>query len=117
MNDTLGHESGDYVIKQAADYIRSFLGSGDYCFRMGGDEFLIVMTKCTFRSIDKIVDKLTKDEPYILNRPEDSIKCSLSYGFAYSNSENNYDELLTQAEENMYAKKAEIKKKLNMPER
>ncbi len=117
MNDTLGHESGDHVIKQAADYIRSFLSSGDYCFRMGGDEFLIVMTKCTFRSIDKVVDKLTKDEPYILSRPEDSIKCSLSYGFAYSNSEHDYDELLTQAEENMYAKKAEIKKKLNMPER
>ena len=117
MNDTLGHESGDYVIKQAADYIRGFLGSGDYCFRMGGDEFLIVMTECTFRSIDKIVDKLTKDEPYILSRAEDSIKCSLSYGFAYSNSESTYDELLSQAEENMYAKKTEIKKRLNMPER
>ncbi len=117
MNDTLGHEQGDYVIKRAADYIRELLGQGDYCFRMGGDEFLMVMTECTFRSADAVMRKLDADAPFILNRDSDEIKCALSYGCAFAKGEHSYAEVLTEAEENMYAKKTELKELLQMPER
>ncbi len=117
MNDTLGHESGDYVIKRAADYIRSFTSDSDYCFRMGGDEFLLIMTDCSFRTIDSIIDKLETDCPYILNRDEDSVKCALSFGYSYAKGAYSYDALLTQAEENMYEKKAELKHAMQMPDR
>ncbi|MCM1315084.1 MAG: GGDEF domain-containing protein [Prevotella sp.] len=117
MNDTMGHEKGDMVIKRAAEYIKQFTGQKDYCFRMGGDEFLMVMTECTFREIDELIEKLNHDSPYILNRSEDPVKCALSFGYAYAKEEYSYDELLTEAEENMYTKKTELKKLLNMPER
>ena len=117
MNDTLGHESGDYVIKSAADYIRTYVGQGDYCFRMGGDEFLIVMTEKSFRELDGIMEKLEKDSPYILSKNTDSIKCSLSYGCAFAKGEFSYDDLLAEAEDNMYRKKSELKKLLQMPDR
>jgi diguanylate cyclase (GGDEF)-like protein len=117
MNDTLGHESGDFVIKRAANYIREFLEDGDYCFRMGGDEFLIVMTKGSIRRLDKVMDKLDKDSPYILSRKSDSVKCSLSYGCSYAKGVFSYDSLLAEAEENMYMKKAELKRLLKMPDR
>lgn len=117
MNDTNGHESGDFVIKRAADYIRAFVGNGDYCFRMGGDEFLIVMTESSYRTVDKIMGQLDKDSPYILSRESDDVKCSLSYGCAFAKGEYSYDELLAEAEENMYEKKAELKKLLQMPDR
>lgn len=117
MNDTLGHESGDYVIERAADYIREFIGPNDFCFRTGGDEFVLIMTDCSFRSIDHIVSKLDKDCPYLLNRDSDSVKCALSYGYAYAKGEYIYANLIAEAEANMYEKKAELKKRLNMPER
>ena len=117
MNDTLGHEHGDYVIKAAADYLRKFIGENDYCFRMGGDEFLLIMTDCTYRYVDRIMDRLDKDAPYILSSDEDSIKCAISYGCAYAGGEYVYEEMLAEAEDNMYLKKAELKKQLNMPER
>ncbi|MDE6848323.1 MAG: GGDEF domain-containing protein [Ruminococcus sp.] len=117
MNDTLGHEKGDMVIKKAAEYIKSFLGQSDYCFRMGGDEFLMVMTDCTFRSIDSLIEKLESDAPFILNKHSDSVKCALSFGYAYAKGTFSYEELLAEAEENMYSKKMELKKLLNMPER
>ena len=117
MNDTMGHEKGDMVIKRASEYIKTFTGQKDYCFRMGGDEFLLVMTECTFREIDALVEKLDADSPFILNRDSDPILCALSFGYAYAKDEYSYDELLTEAEENMYAKKIELKKLLNMPER
>ena len=117
MNDTLGHDNGDRVIKRAADYIRGLMGEGDYCFRMGGDEFLLVMTDCTFRTADKTIALLDSDEPFMLSREDDEVKCALSYGCAFGKGEYSYDELLAEAEENMYVKKAELKEKLQMPDR
>ena len=117
MNDTLGHENGDRVIKRGADYIRGLMKEGDYCFRMGGDEFLMVMTDCSFRDANRIIEKLDKDSPYLLSRDEDEVKCALSYGFAFGKGDYSYDDLLAEAEENMYSKKAELKDILNMPDR
>ena len=117
MNDTLGHDNGDRVIKRAAEYIRSLMSEGDYCFRMGGDEFLLVMTDCTFRKADKVIERLVSDEPYMLSREDDEIKCALSYGCAFGNKDYSYEALLSEAEENMYAKKADLKEKLQMPDR
>lgn len=117
MNDTLGHEKGDYVIKKASEYIRSFLSASDYCFRMGGDEFLMVMTNCSFRSIDRLIEKLDTDAPYILSQPTDSVRCAISYGYAYAKGNYIYESLLAEAEENMYAKKTELKKRMQMPDR
>ncbi|HQM00606.1 MAG TPA: GGDEF domain-containing protein [Ruminococcus flavefaciens] len=117
MNDTHGHESGDYVIKRAADYIREFIDKNDYCFRTGGDEFVLIMLDCSFRDIDHIVTHLDRDCPYLLNRESDTVKCALSYGFAYAKGEYVYDDLVAEAEANMYEKKTELKKQLNMPDR
>jgi GGDEF domain-containing protein len=75
------------------------------------------MTARSYRAADKLMDRLALDEPHILSRSEDSIKCALSYGFAYSDGERSYEEVLTEAEENMYLKKTELKELLNMPER
>lgn len=117
MNDTMGHEKGDMVIKRASDYIKNFTGQKDYCFRMGGDEFLLVMTECTFREIDTLIEKLDADSPFILNRGSDPVKCALSFGYSYGKDDYSYEQILTEAEENMYAKKIELKKLMNMPER
>ncbi len=117
MNDTLGHEKGDQVIRSAAEYIRGLMTPADYCFRMGGDEFLMVMTECSYRAIDALAERLEADSPYILNPEEDKIHCALSYGYAYAKGEYSYDALLTEAEENMYAKKNELKALMQMPDR
>ncbi|MBQ4465406.1 MAG: GGDEF domain-containing protein [Oscillospiraceae bacterium] len=117
MNDTLGHENGDRVITRAADYIRAFMTEQDYCFRMGGDEFLMVMTNCTFRAADKVIEQLEKDAPYLLSREDDSVRCALAYGCAFAKGEYDYDALLAEAEENMYDKKTELKALWQMPDR
>ena len=84
---------------------------------MGGDEFLMVMTECTFREIDTLIEHIESDAPFILNDNSDTVKCALSFGYAYAKGEYSYEELLSEAEENMYSKKAELKNLLNMPER
>ena len=44
INDTLGHEAGDRVLRQVATFLISNVREADYVFRWGGDEFLILMS-------------------------------------------------------------------------
>ncbi|GAB2701669.1 putative bifunctional diguanylate cyclase/phosphodiesterase [Aliiglaciecola aliphaticivorans] len=43
VNDTLGHETGDLLLKAVATKVKSFLRPGDILARLGGDEFLIMI--------------------------------------------------------------------------
>jgi len=117
INDTLGHERGDYVIKRAAEYIKEVSFKDSMCFRMGGDEFLLVVTNHSYRDIYQLINRLDSDCPLILSAETDSVKCSIAYGYAYDKTNYSYEDLLAEAEENMYRKKYEIKQQLNMPDR
>ena len=42
VNDTLGHDIGDLVLKEAAERMKMTLRKSDFIFRFGGDEFTII---------------------------------------------------------------------------
>lgn len=44
INDTLGHEAGDRVLKYVARFLKRHIREADYVFRWGGDEFLVLIT-------------------------------------------------------------------------
>lgn len=46
INDTLGHETGDRVLREVASFLLRNTREADYVFRWGGDEFLILIS-CT----------------------------------------------------------------------
>ena len=46
VNDALGHEAGDRVLRYVSRFLKRHIREADYVFRYGGDEFLVLIT-CT----------------------------------------------------------------------
>ncbi len=44
INDTLGHETGDRVLREVAKFVSRNVRGADYVFRWGGDEFLVLLS-------------------------------------------------------------------------
>jgi diguanylate cyclase (GGDEF)-like protein len=44
INDTLGHETGDRVLREVASFLLKHIREADYVFRWGGDEFLVLIS-------------------------------------------------------------------------
>lgn len=47
VNDTLGHDAGDALIKEVAHRVRNLLDDSDFLARLGGDEFAFVLSSIT----------------------------------------------------------------------
>ena len=61
VNDTIGHEGGDILLKQVADALSKAIRNTDVVARFGGDEFLIMITNIKdYDEITNIADKIMK---------------------------------------------------------
>ena len=51
VNDTLGHKYGDILLKVTSEIIQQVYGKYAYCYRIGGDEFCVIMKQKAFESL------------------------------------------------------------------
>jgi two-component system, cell cycle response regulator len=58
INDNYGHEAGDQVLKEFAATLKENTRASDICGRMGGDEFLLVLTHVDEGHIRQTVERL-----------------------------------------------------------
>lgn len=60
-NDTFGHDKGDLYITSCAEMIKQVFGSAGKCYRLGGDEFCVMLKNKTMLECGKMVQQLKKD--------------------------------------------------------
>lgn len=58
INDTYGHAHGDKVLQQVALTITNTVRSGDYTFRLGGEEFMVLLVDVDDATADKVAEKI-----------------------------------------------------------
>jgi diguanylate cyclase (GGDEF)-like protein len=51
INDTLGHPAGDSILKQVAERLARLVGDKERVFRLGGDEFQVLLPNCEDRGV------------------------------------------------------------------
>ena len=108
VNDTLGHHEGDRLIMGFATILSECFWDANLIGRMGGDEFIVVMTdehalNCTKR-IHELYNIITE-----WNNKEHAFQYSTSYGYAYSYEVPNglANEVYMLADSRMYEMKKE----------
>lgn len=105
MNDICGHECGDRVIIRTADFIRSYLSENSAAFRMGGDEFMILLPDITEEAIRLLVQKMKTDPKTNLSDPDQPVQCRIAIGYAYGSGNIDLNHLISKADQNMYLDK------------
>ncbi len=104
VNDTLGHDAGDYVLKQVADRLLSCVRSSDTVARVGGDEFLIIANGIHVpQNAEQIAKKLINNVSQPINFNGGQAVVGASIGIALCpNDGQDMEQLIKQADDAMY---------------
>jgi diguanylate cyclase (GGDEF)-like protein/PAS domain S-box-containing protein len=107
VNDTLGHEAGDTLLKMLAERLKLAVREADTVARMGGDEFVLVLPEGTSRDaglavIQAIMDAIAT--PLMIQSHEFYLTCSIGIA-AYPSDGGTADVLTKHADIAMYRAK------------
>ncbi|MGF2617871.1 EAL domain-containing protein [Rossellomorea vietnamensis] len=108
INDSMGHPTGDSLLRQASCRFQRELEKGSMLFRHSGDEFIIIQPDADAEKAQELARNIQKSmsEPFVINQYE--IYCSISIGVTICPVDGrSVEELIKHADFAMYqAKKA-----------
>lgn len=107
INDRYGHDGGDVVLQQLAVILNNSIRSGDYLFRLGGEEFLVVLVDVDAESAVKTADKIRRRvATEVLHLPPDQrLQVTTSVGVALHEGHPDYQHTLKRADQALYEAK------------
>ena len=107
INDTLGHKEGDQVLVDAANVLRQTFRESDVVARLGGDEFAVLSIDAADINPEDFPKRLQENIDAVNAKETRSYKLAMSWGMAAYNpgSPLSLDELMSSADERMYAQK------------
>ncbi|KNY29574.1 GGDEF domain-containing protein [Pseudobacteroides cellulosolvens] len=113
INDTFGHKEGDYAIKQTAELLKKTFRKSDVISRFGGDEYVILLTNNTEKSVFEIKNRLECHFKEFNQSSGKEYNLSISIGYACFNTElfqiKTFEELIQIADEKLYSEKRKKK--------
>ena len=82
VNDTLGHDAGDQLIKLVARRLKETLRTDDFLARFGGDEFVVLCAPATADAASALAERVARafDSPFAVNGQ--NIRITASAGIA-----------------------------------
>ena len=107
VNDTYGHQYGDYVLKTVANLMKSSFRKTDFLYRYGGEELIMILPETNIEGALVPVQRLRRSvEEYNFNYNGVKSKVTVSMGLTMNYSEfNTPAEILKSADEALYKAK------------
>ena len=103
VNDTYGHEMGDYVLENIARIVSEEIRESDVFARWGGEEFIIFLPKTPLKSASSVAEKLRRVIEHHAFSEIESITCS--FGVATLDAEETKGNLLKRVDALLYEAK------------
>ncbi len=106
VNDQLGHETGDALLRQVAQRLQAQLRGEDAIFRLGGDEFVILLPFVRREELDKVLARLCDTMKTPFEFSGERVEVGVSIGVAVASDKTAQPEgLLRLADQAMYRAK------------
>lgn len=106
INDTFGHQAGDLLLREVGLYLQQFNHHNMQVFRIGGDEFVIMMVNANLEEAEslaaRVLDKLSN--PFVIQGRKVSIAGSIGISLSVKGKAKR-SELLKEADMAMYQAK------------
>ena len=104
VNDSMGHSSGDNLLKQVAARLRGCVGDADLVGRMGGDEFAVLRPGGTAESAMELANSILEAVKRPFDIDDHSVSVAISIGIAMAPQDGrDTDELLKSADLALYS--------------
>jgi len=109
INDEFGHREGDRVLKSISSMLKSRLRQGDQLFRVGGDEFLILIRVKRDEVSEELQQRIEEELSIMsVSSKKRGYNVSFSFGISYGKL-HEIENLIHEADKNMYKQKEKIK--------
>jgi diguanylate cyclase (GGDEF)-like protein len=107
INDTLGHDIGDGLLKKTTQRLQACIRETDTLARLGGDEFTVIMGELDdLKSVERVAQSILQSMTASFQLKNEHCYVSFSIGIAlYPDDANDVDDLLKKADQAMYAAK------------
>lgn len=103
VNDTYGHNAGDYVLKTLSGMIKNGIRKGDLFARWGGEEFIVLLPNTSHSQAILIADSHRKDiQNFLFNEVG---KLTISLGVAQFKYDEKVDDFIKRADNALYLAK------------
>jgi two-component system, cell cycle response regulator len=120
INDQHGHDAGDIVLKRFAELLRANTRSSNMCGRNGGEEFVLGVTHVDKKGIEIAIERIRQQfeaERFTFGDKVTGVTASFGIAGFCGKRAPNFDELLRNADEALYAAKREGRNRLEFSHR
>lgn len=104
VNDNHGHDDGDLLLIHASNQLRFWFSYGDL-YRIGGDEFIVVVPNMPEPELMTMIHKWYALQPTLNKDYNDEFECKFSYGVCYKSEGLTFEDVMNKADEEMYVMK------------
>ena len=110
-NDTFGHDKGDLYIITCAGWIFQIFGPAGKCYRMGGDEFCVLLKNTTRQECEDLLARLKQETNNWNRTKQEAFAAQIAAGYALFDETSDFDlaDTRSRADKMMYQDKFQMK--------
>ncbi|EIJ43972.1 diguanylate cyclase (GGDEF) domain-containing protein [Beggiatoa alba B18LD] len=119
INDTWGHDNGDTILSQVGELFVTHVRAGDFVFRYGGEEFLVLLNDVSLDVAQRIAEKLralVEQHTFYLNKSM-PFNITISIGIALHEGHPDYSVIISQADNALYQAKSKGRNRIEVADK